>query len=765
MSTQSAYYQLRGLQRDHVTLGTFFCVAVLTVGCTFDPSVKKQRYLESGNRYFDQGQYAAAIVEYRNAISIDETFGQARKRLAEAYARTGNDRGAFGEFVRAADLLPADVSVQLNAGKMLLVARKPQEALARAEAALKVEPENIEALVLRGNALAGLSSFEEALKALEQAIRLDPDRGATYTDLGQVELAQGRRTDAEAAFLKATELAPADVRSHLALANFYLSLGRKADAERAFDQALKLEPANVLANRFVAASKVSIGRPAEAEPYLRRVADTSDKPEDTLALADYYLQMSRPKDAVNTLETLKSRHDVPAVAVSLARAYAAAGDREKAYALVDRVLSANKTFAAAHLVKGQLFLTDGRRDDAFSAIREAVALDPGLADAHFALGRLYASRGDRAAAQAAFTEVLRINPRATAAQVQLATLQAQTKPEQSVQTAETAARNDPTSLAARLTLVRSLTTAGELARAEQEMTRLRAEFPGVAAVHSQDATLAMLRKDMAGARAALERAEKLDPASIDTLRVFVAYELMQNNPTGARSRLESRLQQGAHADVLVLAAQTYLTLKDPQAAENAARRAIEVDPAQNQPYAILASVYFSQKRLGEALQEYDALSKKQARPVVPLTMTGIILEQQGQVDAAVKRYEDVLALDSRASVAANNLAWILAERGQNLDRALQLAQTAVAGSPDTPEILDTLGWVYYKKNLPGLAISQFQRASEIAPNVPEYHYHLGLAMLKNGDSVKGRASLQRALELKPSASVAGEIRRALDSDR
>ena len=126
----------------HALLATLFVVAVLgvallAVACTTDPAVKKQQYLESGNRYFDQGKFAEAIVEYRNAIALDATFGQARKRLAESYLRVGNARGSFDEFVRAADLLPTDVDVQLTAGNLLLAAKQPQEALARADAALK----------------------------------------------------------------------------------------------------------------------------------------------------------------------------------------------------------------------------------------------------------------------------------------------------------------------------------------------------------------------------------------------------------------------------------------------------------------------------------------------------------------------------------------------------------------------------------------------------------------------------------------------------
>ena len=65
---------------------------------------------------------------------------------------------ALDQFVRASDLLPNDLDVQLKAGNLLLAARKPEDAVARADAALKVQPGNIDALVLRGNALAGLRS-------------------------------------------------------------------------------------------------------------------------------------------------------------------------------------------------------------------------------------------------------------------------------------------------------------------------------------------------------------------------------------------------------------------------------------------------------------------------------------------------------------------------------------------------------------------------------------------------------------------------------
>ena len=125
---------------------------------------------------------------------------------------------------------------------------------------------------------------------------------------------------------------------------------------------------------------------------------------------------------------------------------------------------------------------------------------------------------------------------------------------------------------------------------------------------------------------------------------------------------------------------------------------------------MLGQLHLSQDKLDQALEEFEALSSRQVNPVGPLTMSGVILQTQGKLDLAKKKYEDALGVDSRAAIAANNLAWILAESGEELDRALQLAQSATATAPDAPELLDTLGWVHYKNNQPELAIPVFRRS-------------------------------------------------------
>ena len=137
--------------------------------------------------------------------------------------------------------------------------------------------------------------------------------------------------------------------------------------------------------------------------------------------------------------------------------------------------------------------------------------------------------------------------------------------------------------------------------------------------------------------------------------------------------------------------------------------------------------------------------------------------KENRVPEAVHAFKQALSLDPRAAVAANNLAWDYLERGGNLDRALQLAQTAKAELPDEAAVNDTLGWVYYKRDLPGPAIEHLRAAVEQSPTSPARRYRLGLAYLKNGDTTEARQTLQRVLTLDPDFAAAEDVRQALAS--
>src|SRR5204863_10054592 len=126
-------------------------------------------------------------------------------------------------------------------------------------------------------------------------------------------------------------------------------------------------------------------------------------------------------------------------------------------------------------------------------------------------------------------------------------------------------------------------------------------------------------------------------------------------------------------------------------------------------------------------------------------------------------FEQTLSVDTRAAVASNNLAYLDAEAGSNLDVALNRAQAAKAALPDDADVNDTLGWIYVKQGLPALAVSPLEQAIQKRPSEPLYHYHLGVAHQKAGDKDRAREELSRALSLSSSFPNAADAKRALET--
>jgi tetratricopeptide (TPR) repeat protein len=734
-------------------------VAVVVTG----RSRSAQSYLDRGNAYLKDGKVDAAVLEFRNAVKKDPMLARARLRLADAYLRQGNGAGALGEYVRAADLLPKDADAQIQAGSLLLMAGRAELAKARADKALAVNPRNVNALVLRANALAGLKDLDGALAEMQQALQIDP-RASFQTNLGAIQAVRGNLPEAEAAFRQAVATAPKSVPARLALGQFLWGTGKPADAEGEFKAALALDAGNLAANRALALFYLQANRAPEAEPYFKKAAEVAGTAEAKLALADYYVAMKRDADAVSVLDGLSAtpRYWAPARA-KIADIQHAEGKAAEAFRTVDEVIAKQPTLAAARVVRGRLLLVDGRVEEALKDAQEAVKRDPQNAEAQYLLGSCQMATRDLDAAAKSFAEVLRLNPRAAAAQVQLAQIELQRRATGSaVQFAEQAAAQQPGNLGAQLILARSLLASGNLDRATSLTRALVAAAPNVAAVQAQAGMLAGAKGDRVGARAAFEKALSLDDRLVEPLTGLVLLDVEAKAPERARARIEQRLQRAPKdSAVLALAGRTWASTGDTAKGEEFLRRAIDADPSNLDAYSQLGSLYVSQRKPDQAIAEFDKLAARQPGAVGPPTMAALVLQTQGKDEDARKRYERIVEKDPHAAVASNNLAWMYASRGEQLDRALQLAQAAKAGLPDNAEVNDTLGFVYIKKQLASLAIAPLRLAVEKDPGNPAIHYHLGLAYSQTGDKAAARQELERALKLKADFVGADDARTVL----
>jgi tetratricopeptide (TPR) repeat protein len=127
----------------------------------------------------------------------------------------------------------------------------------------------------------------------------------------------------------------------------------------------------------------------------------------------------------------------------------------------------------------------------------------------------------------------------------------------------------------------------------------------------------------------------------------------------------------------------------------------------------------------------------------------MVLEQGGRWTEAQQVYQAAVKMDPNNGLSLNNLAFLMAEHGGDLNSALNMANKAKQIMPNLTEVTDTLGWIYLKKGMPDIAIESFRELVAKAPHQATYRYHLGMALLQKGDRPSALREFQNALKDNP----------------
>jgi predicted Zn-dependent protease len=111
--------------------------------------------------------------------------------------------------------------------------------------------------------------------------------------------------------------------------------------------------------------------------------------------------------------------------------------------------------------------------------------------------------------------------------------------------------------------------------------------------------------------------------------------------------------------------------------------------------------------------------------------------------------------------ALNNLAYLDAEEGVDLDQALAHAQRAQQRMPDDPNVQDTLALVYIRKNLTNDGVRMLRDLVNRNPDNPAFHLHLALALYQKGDRPSAKRELQAAAHHNPDPKQQDKIKELL----
>jgi tetratricopeptide (TPR) repeat protein len=759
-----------------IRLAPIALALVALAACSLNPEAAKRRYIINGDRYFQQGKFREAIILYKNAIKKDPKYGEAYFKLAEAELRRGDARAAVGAYRRAVDLLKDNEDAGGKLADLYLAAYavqgdKKDPALLRevddlAKAMFQKNPNSFQGTRLMAFLAVTKGELAKAIELFRKADSIRPKEPALRFALVQVLARDNQWEEAEKLSLEILKDTPKYTPAYDYLLVEYLRRGRQADGERILQAKVANNPAVAdyrlqLAGFYLTSQRKDLSDKMAAET----LATESKDPTARLKVGDFYVRSKDYDRAIAIYREGAAKEDdrYPSYLLRIAQIRVAQNRIPDALNELQTVLKRDPKNTAAISMRASLDLQFGGADRKEAAIKDLQTLlstTPNDIIVRYNLGRAYQQKGELEAARLQFVEAVKRRPDFVAGQVALAQVYIQQREYgKALTSAEDALKYAPKNLAARSLKIQAMVNTGNLRQARTDLEAYLAEAPDSADLIFQRTVIDYQEGRFKEAEAGLLKLRSRYPDDIRlTLGLSDVY-FRAGRPAEAFKVIEAEANRKPDdATILNAAAVVALRTDNIAFAEKTLKALLAKDPKNVEYLVRMAEALRRTSRAEEAvnlLQEARKLAPANTIVNLQLAMT---LDLVGRQDQSLPLYQDVLKKDPNNLIALNNVAYMLAEDGKDLDQALTLAQRAKQQAPNNDDVSDTLGLVYCKKNLTDNAISIFLDLVRRQPKNPLYHYHLGMAQLQKGNRAAARQSLQTALQLKPSKQDEVRIR-------
>jgi tetratricopeptide (TPR) repeat protein len=736
----------------------------------------------------DVGQFTASIDELREILAAQPDNPEASYRLGVALVQTGETSRAVWPLEKAAESRDYTVQASLLLASAHFANQNFEAVVKAADRVLEADPSRVVALKMRAKGNLGAGQLDAAMADTKRLLETEPDDYSVNLMYATVLTDSGKLDEAEAATDHLKELGAASgdpgtaTRACLAPAMFAKDV-RKNDAKatKLYEDCLEKYPANAFLTAETMKFYDSINKHELATALIRKTAQQA--PENLSLRASLANRLETTGDGAGAekvlLEAVESFKSAGAWNL-LANHYRKNGQSEQALAAIEKVIELSgdqgdqlrfthadllidlgqldkaeevakglQEPTYARLIRGRIELERGDAKAALASFEQGIRNWPNNAGARYLAGLAARQLGDFDRAISELREAVRVDNAATDAARVLARLHFQRGEwAEAIKFTRVAAKKPgPKSADVYVVGVRSFVALKQWNEARATALTL-AQQPGQKAAGT--AELAAVERAAVGPAAALKVIRKSeldlsDPANEVVLRTFVENSFADGHGPEALAAVDAALAK--HPDTGSLRelrgyALGRLERLDEAKAEYA--KALELDPKNAEAKSALATLLAKDGDRKGAIALYDEAAKVAVNPAPYTYLAAQLALATGDAAGAEARLRQVVIADPGHVGARNDLAWLLAEEDKELDNALALALAAQRLDP-TPDVLDTLGWVYLKRGENAEAVKAFEQAVEKRPDSASMRYRLAVSLSKAGDKPRAREMLQTAL--------------------
>jgi len=715
----------------------------------------------------ERGDLNGALARVDHAIEVQPKSADALLAKSQFLRAKGDMQGALSVLDALIKDQPSVLQARLERASLEIALNKINDAEHDIGVVTAATPGNVQAIYLKAVIATQAKNYKEADDDLERIVNFIPRIPRAYLLLAVVKQQLGQIEQAEDAAQRYLARAPNDLTAYKVLARI---------------EFLKRQPQKVIDTL----SKIADSGKGDADTYDllgRAYAMTGQDEESVKAfekaqslapkdvgvqtrLATVRMSMGEPNVAMGDLEhTLALAPKLPAVGEELFLAALSTGDMKTAADMLEKIKAAQGNTPVVENLTGVLQLANLDVIDARRTFLDLTTAHPDFLPGQINLARVLAMEGDGTGAEKVLANVLDKQPAAEPALGMLAADYAQSnRLPDAVKLMERAhnAQPDNPQLAASLgdlyirsgnaqkaldlaqqvkgsaalsDPILSLTAAAQLALGQQDRARetysqLVKQDPSNLAARTRLVGLFVDSGDYGSARDVLKAGIAANPRNYQLLLDYALIDLRATGLDAAMTTADTLISQDREfTPALALKGDIDMAANRPDDAIKAYQQALTASPS-TMFVSRLVGAYMRAGRQSAAQLALTDWLQQHPKDLVAMEQAAELYIASGNLDAAAKDLQVILAEKPHDPIALNNLAWVYQQ--QHNSNALNLARQAYLLAPGA-QTADTLGWILTTSGKPDTGVLLLRQASAQAANDPRVQYHYAVALSDTGD--------------------------------
>ena len=162
------------------------------------------------------------------------------------------------------------------------------------------------------------------------------------------------------------------------------------------------------------------------------------------------------------------------------------------------------------------------------------------------------------------------------------------------------------------------------------------------------------------------------------------------------------------------------------------------EPQNIEIYGYLGQLYYSQRKFDRAIEQFENILELEPKNPEVMYLLGSLYLEAGYDQKGIDIFKLAVETDPQHDGCLNSLAYVYAEKSENLEEALDLINRALKISPNNGAYFDTLGWIYFKKADYQKSLESLLKARSVMED-PVIYDHIGdvyFAMDKADEALK-----------------------------